>query len=206
MTLTNNLPHIFWIGEHAFEQYQNIDAIFLEKFKHSVLLFDDEFSLNTSDRNILYLSNIYPFIERPYSIDALQAPIHLFLTEYFSKNQRTIFIGDPYERLFQAIIIAAGLHLESQSTKVNALELFATINKMDNPELSKHNLMDCELVHLFNDMPFKELATEKGEILNISFTGFGKIYEQTKKSTNINDLLWFLFENEANLPVSFVKH
>lgn len=206
MAPTNNLPRLFWIGENAFEQYKNIDPAFLQKFNHCILLFDDEFSLNKGDDNILYLSNIYPFIERPYSLNALQDPINFFLTKYFSNNQRTVFIGDPYERLFQTIIISAGIELQSQSKKVNTHELFATINKMDNSDLFKHNLMDCDLVHLFDDIPFEELATEKREILNISFTGFGKIYEQTKKSTNINDFLWYLYDNEANLPVNFVKH
>ncbi len=197
-----NKEKIYWIGEHSFEIYKNINQVILDNFENQVLLYSRDNSDLPTSNEISYLDEFFPMQERNYSVSDLQKPISLFLKDRKIPFEKGLIIGDASEIIVQSVIAVGGFDLGEFSSKEEVDINFEVVHKIETEK--EFNMVDVSgfsILFLDEVMPFKDsLETAKQFKAKASKT-FHNVINQKNQEFNMTEFLFHL-ENGLNEAVS----
>ena len=200
MEQSSTKPWILWIGEHAFEEFKQLNTSITTNYEHLVLRYSrlDKASENAS----VYFLDEYTYLpEGSYTKEALHLPLLNWLKEKGIALQEGLIVGDASELLMQTFISVSTFPIPTNTQKEEAL--FEAVYQLDSTysidwiDFSVYNLL-----FLNESIPFLDVIQEAEITKQNSVKGFNSVLHVTAQSFSMNDFLFFYQEGIEELAKS----
>jgi hypothetical protein len=188
MEQSTTKPWILWVGEHAFEEYKQLNVNILNTYEHLILRFTRQDKVK-EDCSVYFLDEFTYLPEGSYSKDALTFALISWLKERGLAFQQGLIVGDASEILMQTFV-SVSTFTASQETQKE--ELFSAVYQLD-ATYSKEwiDLSVFNLLFLNESIPFSDVLQEAEQTRKDALNNYHAVLHVATKPFSINDFLFY---------------
>jgi hypothetical protein len=189
MEHTSTKPWILWIGEHAYEEFKQLNSSIIHNYEHILLRYSrlDKASENAS----IYFLDEYTYLpEGSYTKETLHLPLINWLKEIGIALREGLIVGDASELLMQTFISISTFPIPTNTQ--NEEVLFQAVYQLDSHfsidwiDFSVYNLL-----FLNESIPFLDVIREAELTKKNAIRGFNSALHVTAQPFTMNDFLFY---------------
>jgi hypothetical protein len=185
-------PWILWVGEHAYEEFKQLNASITSNYEHLVVRYSrlDKTSENAS---VYFLDEYIYLPEGSYTKEALRLPLLNWVKEKGIALQEGLIIGDASELLMQIFVSISTFPISTILQKEEVL--FEKVYQLDSTyskewiDFSVYNLL-----FLNESIPFLDVLKEAELTKQNTVRGFNSVLHVATKPFSMNDFLFYYHE------------
>ena len=200
MEQASTKPWILWIGEHAYEEFKQLNTSITTNYEHLVVRYT-RLKKATENASVYFLDEYTYLAEGSYTKEALHLPLLNWLKEKGVALQEVLIVGDATELLMQTFISVSTFPIQNEIQKEAPLfeEVYQldTIDSKEWIDFSVYNLL-----FLNESIPFLDVIQEAEITKQNSIKGFKSVLYVTALPFSMNDFLFYYQEGLETLAKS----
>ena len=200
MEQASTKPWILWIGEHAYEEFKQLNTSITTNYEHLVVRYT-RLEKATENASVYFLDEYTYLAEGSYTKEALHLPLLNWLKEKGVALQEVLIVGDATELLMQTFISVSTFPIQNEIQKEAPLfeEVYQldTIDSKEWIDFSVYNLL-----FLNESIPFLDVIQEAEITKQNSIKGFKSVLYVTALPFSMNDFLFYYQEGLEALAKS----
>ena len=200
MEQASTKPWILWIGEHAYEEFNQLKTSITSNYEHFVVRYTrlDKACKNAS----VYFLDEYTYLpEGSYLKEILSFPLLNWLKEKGIALQEGLIVGDASEVLMQTFISISTFPIPNEiQNEVPLFEAVYHLDTIDSKEwidFSVYNLLFINESITCSDVLEEAELTKQNAV-----RGFNSVLHVTAQSFSMNDFLFFYQEGLEEIAKS----